>query len=276
MMADAADPVESRSTAWRSCYALWSREMRRFVRQRSRIIGALGTPVVFWLLLGAGLRDSLRGPGEKDPMSYLEFSFPGALAAILLFTAIFSMISLIDDRREGFLQGVLVAPAPRSAIALGKIAGASTLAVAQAALFLVFAPLAGLSMGPVTLLAILAVMAIISLAVAGLSFFVAWRQESSQGFHAVMNLLLMPMLVLSGAFFPAGGSARWLQAVIAANPMTYCVALLRRAIYLDATVPPGGPTPSVGLSLGVTLAFAIIMCSLSIVAVNKEGTHSSR
>ena len=123
-------------------YTLWRRELTQFLRQRSRIVGALGTPVVFWVLLGSGLGssfsvDSLGVPGG----GYLEYFYPGTLALILLFTAIFSTISVIEDRHDGFLQGVLVAPVPRTAIALGKILGGTTLALLQASLFLFLAPL---------------------------------------------------------------------------------------------------------------------------------------
>lgn len=267
---DRARPSSGRQAG----YALWSRELRRFLRQRSRVIGALGTPVVFWLLLGSGLGDSLR-MSEGGAVHYLEFSYAGAIAAVLLFTAIFSMISLIDDRREGFLQGVLVAPVSRAAIVLGKVAGAATLAVMQAAVFLLFAPMAGLRLGPVSILASLAVMTLIAVAVAALSFLIAWRQETTQGFHAIMNLVLMPMLVLSGAFFPVGGSSRWLQVVTAMNPMTYGVTLLRRALYLDTELPRGWSAATGTLAFGVTAGFAVVTCGLSFLAVQREGMRAN-
>ena len=127
--------------------SLWRREVVRFVRQRSRVIGALGTPVVFWLLIGSGLRDSFRltaaGDAKPPEMDYLEYFFPGTLVLIVLFTAIFSTISMIEDRQEGFLQAVIAAPVRRSAIVLGKVMGSTTLAVVQALIFLMLAPLSG-------------------------------------------------------------------------------------------------------------------------------------
>src|SRR5690606_33095204 len=104
-------------------WTLTRREIVRFLRQRSRVVGAVGTPLVFWLLFGGGIGQSIQAPGAGD--HYLEFSYPGAITAILVFTAIFAMISIIEDRREGFMQGVLVAPVPRVAIVLGKIGGAT-------------------------------------------------------------------------------------------------------------------------------------------------------
>jgi ABC-2 type transport system permease protein len=132
-----------RSTALPATLTLWRRDVVRFIRQRSRIIGALGTPVVFWLLIGTGLGRSFSAPGSARQVDFLEYFFPGTLVMIILFSAIFSTISVIEDRREGFLQAVLVSPAPRSSIVLGKILGGTTLAWAQAMLFCLFAPLLG-------------------------------------------------------------------------------------------------------------------------------------
>lgn len=259
---------------WAPCRTLWQREMVRFLRQRSRIIGALGTPVIFWLLMGAGLRQSMRVPGDEGGVNYLEFSFGGAIAAILLFTAIFSMISLIDDRRDGFLQGVLVAPVSRAAIALGKILGATTLAVGQSLVFLLLAPTAGISLSVLSVVATLAAMIVIAFAVTSLGFWIAWRMESTQGFHAIMNLVLLPMLVLSGAFFPPSGSAGWLRAVIAVNPMTYAVDLLRHCLYFQQDTIVIAPASSLPLALSVSIAFAAITFGLAIATVTRESAKA--
>jgi ABC-2 type transport system permease protein len=240
--------------------------MARFLRQRSRVIGAFGTPLVFWLIIGAGIGRSLKLPGAPETMNYLEYSFPGAIASILMFTAIFSTISIIDDRKEGFMQGVLAAPVPRTAIALGKVLGATTLAVGQALLFLLFGPIAGIQLHVLALPASFGAMVLLAFSVTSLGFWIAWRMESSQSFHAVMNLVLMPMLVLSGAFFPPSGAAKWLQWVISVNPMTYGVALLRAAVYAGG----GCGDPGWIRGLGVCLAFAAIMFYAVIRVVTRE------
>src|SRR5580704_3984795 len=110
-------------------YSLALRELVRFFRQRTRIIGALGQPIIFWVLFGAGLQSSFQGPAG---ISYQEYFFPGVAVMIVMFTAIYSTISIIEDRREGFLQGVLVAPIPRVSLVLGKVCGGMVLAVMQA------------------------------------------------------------------------------------------------------------------------------------------------
>ena len=125
-----------------AAFTLWQRELVRFFRQPSRVIGAIGSPAIFWLLLGSGFGQSFRPSASPLVNGYLEYFYPGTLALIVLFTAIFSTVSIIEDRHEGFLQGVLVAPVSRVDIVTGKLLGAATLATMQATIFLVAAPFA--------------------------------------------------------------------------------------------------------------------------------------
>src|SRR6476661_367216 len=193
--------------------ALCHRELVRFLRQRHRIIGALATPIVFWLLVGGGMNRSFQSdvPGGGN---YLQYFFPGTILMILLFTAIFSTISVIEDRREGFLQGVLVAPVSRMSIVLGKILGGTILAFGQGLIFLILAPLIGIRLSLASFTLALITMAVLSFALTALGLCIAWRMESTQGFHAIMNLFLMPMWFLSGALFPVAGAWRGLQMVM--------------------------------------------------------------
>lgn len=269
MPADAQTP---RSSLWLPCRALAHREIVRFFRQRGRVAGALGTPLVFWLLIGSGVRDSFVLPGPSGSISYLEYSFPGAVTAVLMFTAVFASISIIDDRREGFLQGVLVAPGSRAAIVLGKALGATALAVGQAGLLLAVAPLAGIRPPVSGVFLALAAMGLIALGMTTLGIWVAWRMESSQGFHAVMNLLLMPMLFLSGAFFPLSGAAGWLRWLMVINPLTYGVSLLRSALNLQAATP--GPTSDPRLALLVCLGFAGLTLAGSVRAIARQAERT--
>ena len=242
--------------------SLWRREVVRFVRQRSRVIGALGTPVVFWMLIGSGLRDSFQVPGVARPtMNFLEYSFPGTLVLIVLFTAIFSTISIIEDRREGFLQAVIAAPVRRTAIVLGKVMGSTTLALLQALLFLMLAPLSGIPLTIGSVLALTVVLTIIGVGLSALGFLIAWPMDSTQGFHAVMNLFLIPMWLLSGAFFPASGASPWLAWVMAVNPLTYGIAAVRHALYFGRDFPTTAPSPTV--SMAVTIGFAAAMIVLA-------------
>jgi ABC-2 type transport system permease protein len=242
---------------WLPVGALWRREMVRFVRQRSRLTGALAQPLVFWLLLGGGLNASFRPAGAAAGVSYVEYFYPGMIALVLLFTAIFSTISTVEDRREGFLQGVMVAPAPRWAIVLGQALGGTTLAVAQGALCLLLAPTMGIPLSVGAVVSTVAVMAIVAMSLTSLGLIIAWRMESTQGFHAIMNLILIPIWLLSGAFFPATGAPAPLSWLMTLNPLTYGLAALRQCLYL---AQPAATTTGPGLaaSLVISLVFCVV------------------
>ena len=246
-------------------FALWRRDIVRFYRQRSRIVGALGTPIVFWLLLGSGLGSSFRvDPTAASEGGYLEYFFPGTLALIILFTAIFSTISVIEDRHEGFLQGVLVAPIPRTAIVLGKILGGTTLAVMQASLFLLLAPLANIHIGWTSLPMMILVLTTLAFSVTGLGFTLAWILDSTQGFHAIMNVVLLPMWLLSGAVFPQTGASGWIQVIMFLNPMTYGVSAIRGVLAGGNNL---GFSTSVWSSLILIMIFGIVTLAASTASV---------
>jgi ABC-2 type transport system permease protein len=235
---------------------LWLREITRFRRQRSRVIGSFLQPLVFWLLLGAGLKASFRPAGMPAGMNYFEYLYPGFIVLVLLFTAIFATISTVEDRREGFLQGVLVAPISRPMIVMGQALGGTTLAWIPSCIFLILAPLAGIRLGIVAVAAAAGIMAVIAFALTCIGLVIAWRIESTQGFHAIMNLILIPIWLLSGAFWPASGTPSVLGWLMRINPLTYGVAALREALYMGQ--PSGlGSLPNFVLSIVVACMFAI-------------------
>ncbi|MCB9770439.1 MAG: ABC transporter permease [Candidatus Omnitrophica bacterium] len=240
-------------------YALCHREVIRFFRQRSRIIGALGTPLLFWILIGSGLGNSFKDSAQSS-MSYLEYFYPGTLVLILLFSAIFATFSIIEDRHAGFLQGVLAAPVPRMSIVLGKILGGATLAFIQAVLFLVFAPTIGISVHPVGWAILLPVLYLIAMSLVAMGFFFAWSLDSTQGYHAIMNMVMIPMWLLSGAFFPQEGAFVWVRWIMAINPLTYGVAAVRHCLYWGEPMPtslPGLPLSLAGITLFGTILFVL-------------------
>lgn len=243
-------------------WSLLQREVIRFVRQRSRLTGALLQPVIFWVLFGAGLSGSFQMPGTAGVGGYQAYFLPGIAAMIVMFTAIFSAISVIQDRHEGFLQGVLASPASRTSIVLGKLGGGATLAVGQGLLFLLVAPLLryiglapeiALPATPMVWSAVVAMLVLIALALCGMGYAFAWQLDSVQGFHAIMSVLFFPMWLLSGAFFPLADSG-WLGAIMRLNPLTYGVAGLRQALILPHNEPS---LPSLGVCALVTGLFAL-------------------
>ncbi len=235
----------------------------RFLRQRGRVFGALGTPLLIWLFIGSGIGSSFHLPGSEGNLNYLQYFFPGTILLVILFTTIFSSLSVIEDRKEGFLLSVLVAPISRQAIVLGKILGASTLAIGQGVLLLALSPMLGvtLTFGRVVELVILIVLA--SLALSALGFASAWKTGSMEAYHSVMNLLLFPLWLLSGAVFPAQGAFTWIRWIMRLNPLSYTLSGLQYLLY---QAPPGaaqGSGPFI-VAVLVTGAFGIAVFAISV------------
>jgi len=262
-------PVISAATSdlWLPAYTLWLREIVRFYRQPARVVGVIASPVVFWLVIGSGFGSSFRSGEVAGQQHYLDYFYPGALIMIVLFTSIFTMMSVIEDRKEGFLLSVLVAPVPRSAIVLGKVLGGTTLSAIQGLVFLAFAPLIGLRISVGDLLLVILTVFLVSFALTALGFAIAWRMDSTQGFHAIINLFLIPLWLLSGALFPLSGASGWIRLLIRINPLTYGVEALRDLLY------PGNPTefplPS---SLATLVLFSALMFGLSFIMVSRRTT----
>src|SRR5207253_1109212 len=186
---------------------------------------------VFWLVIGSGFGSSFRSGGSAGQQHYLDYFYPGALIMIVLFTSIFTMMSVIEDRKEGFLLSVLVAPVPRSSIVLGKVMGGTTLSAVQGLIFLAFAPFVGVHMTLIQLLLVVLTVLLVSFALTALGFAIAWPMDSTQAFHAIINLFLIPLWLLSGALFPLAGASSWIRDLMYINPLTYGVEALRNLLY---------------------------------------------
>jgi ABC-2 type transport system permease protein len=210
---------------------------------------------------------------SAGPISFREYYFPGTLMLILLFTAIFTTISIIEDRHEGFLQGVLIAPAPRWSMVGGKVLGGALIALLQALLFFLLSMTLGIRLSVPTVVAIVAWLFLSAVGLTALGFVIAWKTDSTQGFHAIMSLLLLPMWLLSGAFFPVpaptpgvGVGPLIMHWVMRFNPVTYAMAGLRRLLYADMptkldALSEGGQiwSPQLGTCVLVMLGFTALM-----------------
>ncbi len=241
---------------------LLRRDLKRFFRQRSRVAGALVQPLIFWLVIGGGLAGSFKLPGASD-VGYVQYFYPGIIVLVLLFTSIFSTMSVIEDRQGGFLQAVLVSPASRTAVVLGKTLGGVTVALLQAALFLALAPFAGFDLRAVDWPLVVVALFATSVALSSLGFALAWWLNSTQGYHVVMSVLLIPLWVLSGAMFPASGARGGLGAVMRWNPVAYAVAALRRGLYGPRY---GSLAEAVGVGSSTALELAVV-CGFAVIAV---------
>jgi ABC-2 type transport system permease protein len=247
---------------------LWWREIVRFYRQKTRVVGVLASPLVFWVVIGSGFGTSFRSGGGQGQQNYLDYFYPGALIMIVLFTSIFAMMSLIEDRKEGFLLSVMVAPVPRSAIVLGKVLGGTTLAAIQGMIFLIFAPFAGVHLSLLQILLVTVVVFLVSFALTALGFAIAWPMDSTQAFHGIINLFLIPLWLLSGALFPIARASGWIRVLMYLNPLTYGVEALRALLYPGMETP--FPLPS---SIATLLLFSLVMFSLAFLMANRRTTR---
>ena len=239
---------------------LWQRELVRFWRQKSRVLGVVASPLVFWAVIGFG-------SGANGP----RFFFPGTVVLTVMFSAIFSTMSIIEDRREGFLLSMLVSPASRTSLVLGKILGSATLAWIQGVVILAFAPLAGIDVSLASIAPLAGVIFLISFTLTALGFLIAWKFDSTQGYHAVMNLLLLPMWLVSGAVFSISGASAPIRFAMLIDPLTYSTALLR------GLLTPGASdgSPGAATSLVVTVAFGIVLLAASAALANQKSVSSS-
>src|SRR5438445_8499614 len=250
-------------------FTLWWRELVRFYRQRARVVGVIASPLLFWVVIGSGFGSSFRSGESAAQQHYLDYFYPGALIMIVLFTSIFTMMSVIEDRKEGFLLSVLVAPVPRSAIVLGKVLGGTTLSAIQGLIFLIFAPFAGVHLAPVQVLLLAVVVFLVSFALTALGFAIAWPMDSSQAFHGIVNLFLIPLWLVSGAMFPLTGASKWIQVIMRLNPLTYGVAALRGLMY------PGAETSfPLSSAIATLLLFSLVMFGLALLMANRRSRSS--
>jgi len=239
-------------------YILWLRDLKRYWYDKARIIASLGQPILFLFVLGTALSPSFKGPAG---INFSEFIYPGIISMTVLFTSIFSAISIVWDREFGFLKEVLVAPVSRWSIVTGKALGGSTVAVLQGTLMLSLAPLVGVKLTPLIILETLIVMFLIALAITSLGIVIAARMKEMEGFQMVVNFVIMPIFFLSGALFPLDRLPQWLNILTRIDPLTYGVDLLRGVI-LKVNIFP------FWLDTAVILGFIFIMFSISVIEFN--------
>src|SRR5208337_1842607 len=248
--------------------SLWWREIVRFYRQRARVVGVIASPLLFWIVIGSGFGTSFRSTAATGGQHYLDYFFPGALTMIVLFTAIFTMMSVIEDRKEGFLLSVLVAPVSRSVIVLGKVLGGATLATLQGLIFLVFAPALGVHFTLTSFGLTVLTIFLVAFSLTALGFIIAWPMDSTQAFHGIINLFLIPLWLLSGAMFPISRASGWIRVVMYMNPLTYGVEALRALLY------PGMDTPfALPSAMATLLLFSLVMFGLAFLMANRRGTR---
>ncbi|MCW5767488.1 MAG: ABC transporter permease [Phycisphaeraceae bacterium] len=228
--------------------ALVWREFTRFLRQPSRIAACIGTPAMIWIFLVSGFADAI---GTDEGASYSVILAPAMAALTIVFASIFGAISLIEDRQSGFLQAALVSPARRELIALSKVISGSVIAFAQGAVLILPVAFIEPQIGLVHVSGSLVPLACIAVGINGLGLALAWRVDSISGFHGVMNLVLMPMWLLSGGLFPLETASSWLRVIALVNPLSWPIRTIQGVF---ATAQPSEPW---WLLWGATILFAI-------------------
>ena len=222
-------------------YIIWLRELKKFIRDRSRLVSSIAQPLIWLLLIGTGFGATF---GKVGDLQYIQFMFPGILVMTLLFSSMFSAISIIWDREFGFLKEMLVAPIRRTSIAIGKAIGGASRSTIQGVIILIFSPLIGINMTIQKFLLIVPLMFFIAFTISGIGIIIAARMESFEGFNLIVNFVIMPMFLLSGAIFPISNLPPWLSTIVNINPLSYGVDIVRwvmtgiseRSPALDLTV----------------------------------------
>ena len=268
-------PESSLATEARAATVVWQREMIRFAKDRSRILSSLAQPLLFLFVLGTGL-GSLLNSSAGGAVGFTTFLFPGVMAISVLFTAAFAGISIVWDREFGFLREMLVAPVSTASILVGKALGGASVATLQCLVLLALAGLVGVPYDPLMLLAMIGLIFLMGFMITALGLVLAARVRQVQSAMPLVQLVITPLMFLSGALFPLSGLPTWLAVLTHVNPMTYAVEPLRSVVFdhLDvdaatrARFDPGiywgtWPVP-VGVQILITLACCVLLLALAV------------
>ena len=250
----------------RGIYTIWYRDILRFWHEKMRLISAITFPLLFLFVFGSGLSARMGSLGAG--VDFTQFIFPGIIGMSVLMSSFMAGVSVVWDREFGFLKEVLVAPISRASVAVGKTLGATTIALLQGSIILLFAPLIGVSLSIWTVLALLPLMFLLAASMSSLGILLATRIRSMEAFQAVMQMLMFPMVFLSGVFFPVQGLPAWMNVLVKLNPATYGIAPIRQVI-LGA--PPDSPfgisvlghTMSLWENVAVLAVFGVAMIFLA-------------
>ena len=244
---------------WKAVYVICMRDIRRFFREKSQVIGSVARPAFWLVIMGTGFSTVFR----SETGTYAQFLFPGIIGMTVLFTSVFSAVSIIWDRQFGFLREILVAPVSRTSVAVGKTLSGCFQSMIQGAIILALSPLVNVKLTPVIVVQVLLLIFLASFALTSLGLLIASRMESHEGFNLIMNFLVMPMFLLSGAFFPIQGLPVWMRSVVAVNPLGYAVDALRGVIL-------GVYEHALATDILFMVGFAVAMTAVAVTAFTRE------
>jgi ABC-2 type transport system permease protein len=248
-------------TEIRGFYTLWLREVKRYLRDRTRVVSSFFQPLLWLVVFGTGVAAAFRGGIQIPGLMYQELIFPGIVGQTLLFTSMFMGISVIWDKEFGFMKEILVAPISRFSIFLGKMIGDSTDALIQGVIVLALGFALGFRIDPVAFLLCLPLMLLITFGLVSIGLIIASFMGSLESFGAIQSFINLPLFFLSGALFPVVGSGvEWLEIAARANPLTYGVDALKTVI-LGASYAPLQIQPLL-VDIGIVGAFDLIMIAI--------------
>jgi len=234
---------------FRGIWVIAYRELLRFIQERPRIISSLAMPLLFLVIFGAGFNRII---GALTPgIDFIRFIYPGIIAMTIFMNSVFSGLSIVWDREFGFLKEVLVAPLSRTGIVIGKALGAATVAVGQGLIMLALAPIVGVTLSPILVIQLVPLLILISLCLSGLGILIGARMRSQQSFHMMVQLIVFPLIFLSGIFFPVNNVPTWLEVVSKVNPLTYGVDAIRQLFLGENLVAASNIMGNGGFALGV-------------------------
>ena len=247
-------------------YTIWYRDILRFWHDKTRMVSSLAFPIMFLFVFGSGLKGSIGMLG--DGIDFIQFMFPGIMGMSVLMGSFMSGMSIVWDREFGFLKEVLVAPISRISVALGKTLGAATVATIQGIIILLLAPVVGISLSVVTIISLLPLMFLLAASMGSLGILLASRIKSMEAFQAIMQMLMFPMIFLSGVFFPLQDLPSWMSVLVRINPATYGIATIRQVVLGTSPDSPFnvhlfGHVMSIWDNIFVMGAFGIIMITLA-------------
>ena len=238
-------------------YVMWLREMKRFLRDKSRVIGTLAMPFFFLFSMGFGFRGGFNLPGIPQGTDYIDFLVPGILGMTMLFTSMFAGLSVLWDKEFGFLKEIMVAPVRRSAIVFGRIAGGITTSLIQGVLILIISFFLGFELNNIfNILSALTFMFLIGAGFIGFGIAMASKMDDVQGFSLIIQFIIFPTFLLSGALFPVSNFPNIIRMISYVNPLTYGVDGLRASLI-------GFSQFSLGLDFLVILIFDLVMIGLA-------------
>lgn len=236
-------------------YVLVARELKKFVREKSRLVSTIARPVIWLFLVGGGMS---RLVSPDMGISYMQFIFPGILGMTVLFSSIFSSISIIWDKEFGLMKEILVAPVSRFSIVIGKALSGTVISVIQAVIVLALFPFLGIKLGVLSIAETIAMCALLSFCISSLGIVVATFYESFESFSVIMNFIVMPMFFLSGAMYPVKMLPDILKVFTKLNPLTYGVDALKHAIFRDGRVTDFSIMTDIGVLIASSLLFVVI------------------